>query len=174
MSMHLEQRFHLKQMWCDHGLPFTDHCNLEFKVFSWGEVISVSLQRNNSSLQTVIADLGFHSPFSYTGVQCFWSHPTRDMLNLRHSSAMSSRFFLPVKDAFLLSVESSIWKCLCPVCYNHTWFSSSMWASILTGIGLWPVCMDITASFSVLFFFSYFLSLSLSLRPLTPDDGWTR
>lgn len=83
-------------------------------------------------------------------------------------------FFLPVTDAFLLSVESSIWKCLCPVCYNHTWSSSSMRAPILTGIGLWPVCMDITASFSVLLFFSYFLSLSLSLRPLTPDDGWTR
>lgn len=73
--MHLDQNIHLKQVWCDHGLPFTDHCNLEFKVFSWGEVISVSLQRNNSSLQTVIADLGFHSPFSYSGMQCLWSRP---------------------------------------------------------------------------------------------------
>lgn len=107
VSMHLEQRFHLKQMWCDHGLPFTDHCNLEFKVFSRGEIIPLSLQRNNGSLQTVIVDLGFHSPFSCTGVQCFWSHSPRDILNLRHSSAMNSRFFLPVTDAFLLSVESS-------------------------------------------------------------------
>lgn len=72
--MHLDQNIHLKQVCCDHGLPFTDHCNLEFKVFSWGEVISVSLQRNNSPLQTVIADLGFHSPFSYSGMQCLWSH----------------------------------------------------------------------------------------------------
>lgn len=89
--------------------------------------------------------------------------PPRDVLNLRHNSAMSSRFFLPVSDAFLLSVWSSACKCLCPVCYNHAWSSSSMWAPILMGIGLWPVCMDITAFFPVLFFFSYFLSLSLSV-----------
>lgn len=83
-------------------------------------------------------------------------------MNLKHSSATTSSFFLSVTDAFLLSVESSTCICVCPVCYTHTWSSSSMWVPMLRGIGLWPVCMDIAASFSVLFFFSYCPSFSFS------------
>lgn len=93
-------------------------------------------------------------------------------MNLKHSSATTSSFLLPVADAFLLSVESSTCICVCPVCYTHTWSSASMWVPMLRGIGLWPVCMDIAASFSVLFFFSYCPSFSLSFSKASPTWWW--
>lgn len=107
-------------------LPLTDHCNLEFKSLA-EEMLFLYLSRGATahcrlSLQTLafIAHLARENKISYTSrsskntldsERCTMPlklpPSPRGVLNIRHSSAMSSGFFLPVAGAFLLSMESS-------------------------------------------------------------------
>lgn len=157
MCMRLDQRIHLK-VWCAHGLPFTDHCNLEFKVFSWGEVISVSLQRSNSSLQTLafIAHLATvvrgASGVAPTSKGCAepqtqfcneqWVYSTRQVLSCSVWKAAPANVCALCATTILGLVQ---------VCELQSWWVLD-----------WLVCMDIAASFSFVLFLLLPLSLCLS------------
>lgn len=162
VCMHLAQMLPLKQMWWDHGLPFTDHCSLVKSLAE--EKLFLQLSRGaNAPCKALLQTLAFLAHLATAACSASGVTPQGIWWTSKAVLQLPAGFFLPVTDAFLLSVESSTCICVCPVCYSHTWSSSSMGAPILRGVGLRPECMDIAASFSVLFFFSYFLFLFLSL-----------